>query len=485
VNEETQTPKAFISYSWTSEEHKNRVRELVDRLIGDGVETLLDQYDLKEGDDTFAYMEKMVTDPSVSKVVVICNRTYKEKSDGRKGGVGHESTIISPEVYKQVSGNGKDNKFVAVIFEKDENGQAYTPAMFASKLYIDMSTDESYNANYEQLLRFLFNKPVLKKPELGKPPSFILEDTRPSMVTTGKVASIKDAINRDRIPFARGLLGDYFDVLIGVLENMPPGAKDGNLADDEVAIKEIQNFKPYRNELVELTNYLFKFTNPDELEIVEQYGSFLEKGVNVVEKLSQKLNLKEIAFDHISYLLYEIFLYITSIFYKNKRINELIQILERKYYVQRRLRASYTGYSDFYPELDLFEKVRQSRLNTKYISYKAHLLQELADNKIVLWVDLCLMDFLLWLRYSITKSNYWHPSTRIYWRYSGSFEAFNRAESIQEVTPLLQIVGAKDIEHFKKWVIDYQASDNGQRWDFEYDISLPALVNFDRLGKQP
>ena len=94
-------PKAFISYSWTSESHRDMVRGWADRLLVDGVEIVLDQYDLKEGNDKNAFMEKMVTDPSFSHVLVVCDKSYAEKADARKAGVGTESQIISQEVYSK------------------------------------------------------------------------------------------------------------------------------------------------------------------------------------------------------------------------------------------------------------------------------------------------------------------------------------------------------------------------------------------------
>ena len=58
------TPKVFISYSWSSQAHQERVREWAERLVGDGVDVVLDLYDLKEGQDKYAFMERMVTNPS-------------------------------------------------------------------------------------------------------------------------------------------------------------------------------------------------------------------------------------------------------------------------------------------------------------------------------------------------------------------------------------------------------------------------------------
>lgn len=96
-------PCAFVSYSWTSPEHKERVKEWADRLLSDGVDIKLDVYDLNEGDDKYAYMETMVTDPSVSHVLVFSDREYARKADARRAGVGVESHIISQEIYEQVA----------------------------------------------------------------------------------------------------------------------------------------------------------------------------------------------------------------------------------------------------------------------------------------------------------------------------------------------------------------------------------------------
>ncbi len=46
-------PKVFISYSWTSEEHKDWVLRMAERLVGDGVDVVLDRWDFKEGHDKF------------------------------------------------------------------------------------------------------------------------------------------------------------------------------------------------------------------------------------------------------------------------------------------------------------------------------------------------------------------------------------------------------------------------------------------------
>jgi hypothetical protein len=39
--------------------------------------------DLKDGEDAVQFMEKMVIDPDIKKVVIISDETYAAKADGR------------------------------------------------------------------------------------------------------------------------------------------------------------------------------------------------------------------------------------------------------------------------------------------------------------------------------------------------------------------------------------------------------------------
>lgn len=84
-------PKVFISYSWTDAEHEQFVLDFATALRSHGVDAVLEKWDLKPGQDKFVFMESMVIDPSVLRVLVICDRKYQEKADGRIGGVGTES----------------------------------------------------------------------------------------------------------------------------------------------------------------------------------------------------------------------------------------------------------------------------------------------------------------------------------------------------------------------------------------------------------
>lgn len=168
----TEHPKVFISYAWTSPEHEALVLDLATSLRSHGVDAVLDKWDLKPGQDKYTFMEAMVTDPAIQKVLMLCDRRYQEKADQRTGGVGTESQIISSEVYSKV----KETKFIPLICEYDDDGQPCLPIFLKNRIYIDISDDVKYGSGLEELLRQIYEQPFHQKPRLGSAPSFLKPD---------------------------------------------------------------------------------------------------------------------------------------------------------------------------------------------------------------------------------------------------------------------------------------------------------------------
>lgn len=184
--QEDRVPKVFISYSWSSDE---MVTALAERLVSHGVDVVFDKWDLKEGQDKYAFMERSVNDPSITKVLIVCDKKYADKANARTGGVGDETVIISSEVYGRV----EQEKFIPVIAEHDPEGNAYVPAYIKSRIYIDLSNEENYEAEYEKLLRNIYNKPLYRKPALGTMPDWLDEESRNFFPLTDLIRQIKGA----------------------------------------------------------------------------------------------------------------------------------------------------------------------------------------------------------------------------------------------------------------------------------------------------
>jgi hypothetical protein len=158
--------------SWSNPVHVEKVILLAERLMSHGIDVILDKWNLKEGQDKYAFMEQCVTNPDIDKVLLICDKGYTEKANSRTGGVGDETMIISSELY----GKTNQEKFIPIILEVNEDSKPYCPVYVKSRIYIDLPSDDTYEIEYEKLIRNIHHKPQYKKPALEKIPEWLEND---------------------------------------------------------------------------------------------------------------------------------------------------------------------------------------------------------------------------------------------------------------------------------------------------------------------
>lgn len=154
-------PKAFISYSHDTQEHKKWVLELSTRLRNNGIDAILDQFELQAGDDVPLFMEKNLA--SAEKILMICTKRYVEKANKGEGGVGYGKMIITSNLIKHID----ENKIIPII---RQNGTTDVPTFLKSKLYINFSRNNDYECSYDDLVRTIHNSPLFKKPPVGNNP---------------------------------------------------------------------------------------------------------------------------------------------------------------------------------------------------------------------------------------------------------------------------------------------------------------------------
>lgn len=204
-------PKVFISYSWTDQTHQNFVLQVAERLVSDGIDVVLDLYELKEGQDKYAFMERMVTDESVTHVLMMCDKAYAEKADARKSGVGTESQIISREIYEKID----QTKFVPIVCQFSEGGEPFLPTFLKARIWIDFSSEEAVNQNWERLVRLVFGKPANQKPKIGTVPSYVREGSEVyASPATSKFATFRQAMLQ-----GKNGINLYRSGLLRILEN--------------------------------------------------------------------------------------------------------------------------------------------------------------------------------------------------------------------------------------------------------------------------
>ena len=475
-------PKVFISYSWSSPQHEQWVINLATELRQAGVDVILDKWDLKEGHDAIAFMERMVTDPEIKKVIIVSDRVYAQKADSRRGGVGTETQIISKEIYDKVD----QNKFVVVIAEKDENGRPYLPTYYKSRIYIDLSEPDSYTENFERLLRWIYDKPLYKKPELGNPPSFLSEGEQISLGTTVSFKRAIDAIKNGK-SYSYGALDEYLETFSKNLEKFRIKDYDGEF--DEAVIKNIEAFLPYRNEFIQLLLTIARYDSREEF--IERLHRFFESLIPYMFRPEGVTSWRECDFDNFRFIIHELFLYAVAILVKLERFQQAAMFLSQRYYVSansdygRDVMVSFSIFRQYMESLEY----RNRRLKLHRLSLRADLLKERCQAIGIDFRYLMQADFVLFIRadlYSEELSDRWWPETLLYLgHFPGPFEIFARAESKRYFEKIKCLFDIDSPDDFKQLLEEYkQGKKSLPQWELNsFDPAL--LLNIKKLATEP
>ncbi|WP_437949913.1 TIR domain-containing protein [Sorangium sp. So ce296] len=466
------TPKVFVSHSWSSEEHKQRVLDLATMLRDNGVDIILDRWDLKEGHDVHRFMEQMVTDSAVTKVLVVCDKLYASKANNRSGGVGTETQIISPEIYGKV----EQSKFIPLVAERD-GGEACLPAFLKSRKYIDISTPESFHGNLETIIRTIFEKPLDRKPPLGEPPAYLLEEEPTRSRTASRLIQIKDAVSRGRQ--ARGLTREYLRLFSQDLADATAYECPPELPIDERILVCIDRFLPRRDEFVELVRYLALHVPGDELqeELFDFFGDLLGR------EGPREAYQSEVE----RFLAYELFLYATAVLIREKLYDQARGLMSSAYY--HRKYEELVSFSKFRPYLDNLERHRNARLKQSRISIMADLVKERARPEVVAFSDIQQADFVLAL-YSILRcDSLWVPVTLIYAAHYESMKLFVLAESTKHFLVVLRLLGVATSDEFRQLLEGgYQRHRLNGEFSFGSGstvVSISRLANLSKLATRP
>ncbi|MBE7432987.1 MAG: TIR domain-containing protein [Anaerolineales bacterium] len=442
-----ENPKLFISYSWSSPEHEQWVLNLATELRENGVDVILDKWDLKEGQDSDAFMEKMVTDEGVKKVAMICDKTYATKADKREGGVGTEAQIISRKIYERTD----QNKFVAVVAEKDDNDKAYLPTYYRSRIYIDLSDRNLYTKNFDQLLRWVFDKPLYQKPDVGKTPSFLDETKSPSLNTTTAFRRLINAIKNGE-EHARGALDEFYDLFAANLENFRIDKVEGEY--DELVLENIKSFLPYRDQVVEVFLTIAQYNSMEGA--INQTHSFFEKLIPYLTKREHVTKWNDWDFDNFRIIVHELFLYCIAAFIKKDYVNGARYMLNQRYFFDdlsrddNRMRRM-TIFSPYIKSLEY----RNNRLKLNRLSLHADVIKDRAYGVLgINFADIMQADFIIYVCDLLGRLNQkendkdfseWWPMTLVYAEYrSRPFEVFARAQQKEYFDKLKRILGIQN-----------------------------------------
>lgn len=485
----TPKPKIFISYSWSPISNKNWVKDFAERLSSNGIHVILDIWDLKEGHDKYHFMEKMVNDEEIKKVLLICNKDYCQKANSKKGGVGTESMIISSEIYSQVS----QEKFIPVIREYKEDGKPWVPTFLASRLYIDLSSDEYFESEYERLIRNIYERPSEKRPPIGEPPAYLFQDEPIYLRTAHKVKSIKNALLENKANY-QIFIDDYYQSFQLALNDHILEKEGFKKRDDldELYMDEIEKMKPLRDDYIDFFETLCKYSV--ELNI-EKFHAFWEQLLNF------KINYQNLDFDvkiinkltgcHIIFLLHELFLYTISIAIKHEQFELISELLTLPYFVNKKNseKPEIGRFIAFNVGNFLFD-YRNKRLNMNRVNLESDIIKERATNDKIHFTDLQETDLILYYVSCLHQIDlkekewypYWFPNLLVYSIYN--FPRLNKLISRRYFEKFKIVLGVNSKEELESKINQLGDQNHGNIRTFHYRVpDIKYGLKLDEIGK--
>lgn len=463
----TVRPKVFISYSWVSKQHREEVRQFADRLIANGVQVLLDEYDLQPGQDLYKYMENTVTNSEVTHVLIIADRHYTERANERKGGVGSETLLLSPEVYEKVD----QTKIVPLVFEKDEDGKPFLPAYIKSRMHIDFTDQNRYEQAFEELLRHLFGVTKHSKPPLGEPPDFSTPEPPKVPKKSEPEAAIQNILTR-----------------LEPLRILPSG--EGHL--DEKVFIAFKKTKPLRDELLVALNDVIRRNSDNDETTVEFLTDVLQRLQELRYPPAGVMQWRDADYEHLALLISEIATYITALLIKNKRYGTLNRLVRKTYFWRSNTGELKAGtWNSFYHYIGVLDQNRNNRLQTNRVSIAADLIKERCDFDGVTFDELRDADNTLYLlmRFLFPDDRYkwWFPRLSVY-RDFGDIRPFGEMISKERAEKIIAMFGYKKLEDFQTAYAKAVETTNQQQYNIDsFHYNVPSFSEFipKDIGKLP
>lgn len=452
-----ENPKVFISYSWHPKENQIRVQQLAERLSSDGVHVIIDIWDLQDGQDKNKFMEQMVANPEVKKVLLICTKEYAEKANARKGGVGIESTIVSEEIYT----NADQTKFIPVVYEYEDD-KPCIPVFAKSRIFIDLSSDEIFEGGYDQLLRDIYDKPRFQRPPIGKMPSYLAADDPVMLPTSNKVKGIKAAIMAAN-PNTHLLICDYLDLFLSSLINYKIDyhtLNDNNFI--EVVEKSINEMLPLKNDFLDFiqavagTPYLTKELLSDFFERMLQF--YADNEIRLYEGNS----LDNVSSDNYRYFNHDLFLSVVTLLLSKEQFEMVHELVSHHFCIVEESRMSYPqeiSFMRFRTYNYTFNKYKNDRQQLHRVSVVADMMKTNAVK--VKFDEMVRADLLLYYLSLMYPSKdmferYWYPELS---PYNQQFIILPKLASLRFFNKAKVMFGVNTIEEYKNLITTIKEPD--------------------------
>lgn len=325
------TVKVFLSYAWDDPNTVDLVTRVAEELQEHhNVHPLFDQWDLNYGHELTQFMEQSVNNPEVKHVLMFCDKHYKRKADDRQRGVGYESTVISAEIAQAGS---LQNKFIPIVVEKNQEGNAFIPTFLNGRMYVDLSEENTFNLELEKLARMIHGKPLKSRPTKTVTPYYLKEEPEHNFL--GLESFLRELRREVNIP-GKNLKVKWKDFVYQIKVALYSVKVEDELSEEEYLrhiIKKTNDAKQMRSQFIEAFDLFYGANSISAARLIFMFEEVYETLENSDDK-----NRYVFANDHIKFLIYEMFLLVTRELYRNEEWELLSQFLVNDFYPKFKLR---------------------------------------------------------------------------------------------------------------------------------------------------
>jgi hypothetical protein len=411
--------------------------------------------------------------------LVISNKKYAEKANERKGGVGTETQIITPNLYAKE----KEEKFIPLVLERDDNGEPSLPIYLKSRKYIDFSRIEFFEDSYEELLRNILETPSLPKPKLGTtPPAYITDSTINLSETNNKLKTIENQLRKSNSISIKDI-NSFIDLFINNLWSFDQKTIPNDLVlYGEQLFNALKSYKPLREDFVKFVDILSSsnIDNFDEILIgfFENAPTFNYPKENSGSWSTERFEIFKIIF-------HELFIYTIAVCLKNKNYALTADLLHSKYYKKDKHKnnkepESFTFLFNYHENLENYS-FKVFRKVTGFGDYLITNLSEFLNKE-----DIILADTLCYFISGMegqTIYELWFPKTYIYAESDGMnfFEKMTSEKYFDRMKILFNVKNKSElIEKLTKTKNDSKDrlsySRGFKRIPFNHELINPATI---------
>ena len=328
------------------------------------------------------------------------------------------------------------------------------------------------------MIRLIFGKPQHEKPQIGKPPIYITDNTPlPTDIAASMYPSLRRAILHQlpEIPLHRSsFLDTCFDFADSIrVREAPDGATFG-----EKVVSDCGKLKYVRNHLVDWVLLEASVTARESFDAL--LVEVLERLRELKSRPSEVSRWNETWFDAHAVFVYETFLYIVAALLKAQAFGVLNHIFSTHYMIPEVDRHG----DSYFEKFDCFHghsRILQDFLTSdgrSFHSPEAELMKRQADRKDIPFEAVIEAEAVVLLMAFLVPDTYWYPGTLHYAPFSKIFPFFLRATRHPEFEKLATITGIDNAHQLLEAAIEGDKRLGASQWsNFRFRNSFLRMLN--------